>query len=1027
MGKDTNAELLTANNNASYKTVNGVTYFKLVSEFEGDYTKNCGLLGSEMDENFYFLRGYDIEDVTYDKETKTLIITRVDKDYDPMEINIGEEIASDRPEFSFDKETGKLTITYPDGTEMVVDGFLVEGSERVSVASDSSLTGNGTTFRPLGLSPMWKTGTYAPASELLDLEADSSDWGKPITTACEEKGIHISGGLRIVSKEKMTKFGFLYPYSGVEKIEDALRESGSEWRVPSKEDWDELLDSMETEEHQVHGETEQIGFVGENAGAILKSAEYWKESTNPEAAGVDSVGFNILPVGGVEERNSWMRPDDGSSDDYDDDIEGFGEFAGYWSTTSGSDGGIYTKVFTYYEPRVNNYKATKDMLFGVRLVKEYNIEDGLDSDNEDILGFTYPIAKIQGRCKNYAKIWTLKNFYNEPDYFGGKASREWSAATEDELGLETVYFVNEWDGSRWFKKQLQEGDSIVILSKDGGDDYHEYRLIHGELVDTLKNAEDLISGATAELVENLDALSAATEGLGTALEELGENLSALSAATIEEEERASAAEMAIMDTVEEVSANVETLFNEVSELSGSTGDIDEKLDACIDNLETLSASVLSNETFIEAVSPIDANVRDEYVLKNAAGDELGEHIKIYKDSALLAVLHGYSGATGVTENDGQYSLSYNDDIDLSHEFIYFVYADKNGETKLIGLDLEKFVIESEFGNGLYVDPLTHKVSILVDPNDEGYISVGENGIKTDGISSALLEISESKAVDIVYDRDANSPKYIQMLLADGTLTDGFSASDFIKDSVLTSVSLEGQDLVFIWNDDANTKITVPLSSLSDVYVVASGSSSYLKIDGKNVSAIVDKDGGFAKTLSTTDYADNKAESAYTRAVDHIDAELAIINGDESVAGSIRHTVGDKFSKDLITGGLPATDVTLEEAKEHSLLRVINVNGEDRYYATSKATDMLFVSGDTTTNLNSYIASLESRISELEAENVELAGRVEALENAGLDENAVKDIIRNYLVGVSREIKIEESGDNLQIGFSDNAIFGDVSN
>ena len=39
-------------NNATYRVVDGVTYFKLKSEFDGDYTKHCGLLGEEIDENF---------------------------------------------------------------------------------------------------------------------------------------------------------------------------------------------------------------------------------------------------------------------------------------------------------------------------------------------------------------------------------------------------------------------------------------------------------------------------------------------------------------------------------------------------------------------------------------------------------------------------------------------------------------------------------------------------------------------------------------------------------------------------------------------------------------------------------------------------------------------------------------------------------------------------------------------------------------------------------------------------------------
>ena len=39
----------------------GVKYFKLHSDIPGDYTKNCGLLGNEIDENFYFLRSMDIK------------------------------------------------------------------------------------------------------------------------------------------------------------------------------------------------------------------------------------------------------------------------------------------------------------------------------------------------------------------------------------------------------------------------------------------------------------------------------------------------------------------------------------------------------------------------------------------------------------------------------------------------------------------------------------------------------------------------------------------------------------------------------------------------------------------------------------------------------------------------------------------------------------------------------------------------------------------------------------------------------
>ena len=50
----------------------GIIYYKLDPDyhFSGDYTKNCGLNGGEIDGNFQFLRGYDISsfDMSEDKE-----------------------------------------------------------------------------------------------------------------------------------------------------------------------------------------------------------------------------------------------------------------------------------------------------------------------------------------------------------------------------------------------------------------------------------------------------------------------------------------------------------------------------------------------------------------------------------------------------------------------------------------------------------------------------------------------------------------------------------------------------------------------------------------------------------------------------------------------------------------------------------------------------------------------------------------------------------------------------------------------
>jgi chromosome segregation ATPase len=51
---------------------NGVIYYKLNELYDGDFTKYCGLTGSEVDSNIHFLRGSDIDKIYWDAETEIL-------------------------------------------------------------------------------------------------------------------------------------------------------------------------------------------------------------------------------------------------------------------------------------------------------------------------------------------------------------------------------------------------------------------------------------------------------------------------------------------------------------------------------------------------------------------------------------------------------------------------------------------------------------------------------------------------------------------------------------------------------------------------------------------------------------------------------------------------------------------------------------------------------------------------------------------------------------------------------------------
>lgn len=460
-------------NNATYKVVDGVTYFKLKSEFEGDYTKNCGLLGEEIDRNFYFLRGFDIESIEVDKE-RNLIIKRIDKDYAPLIVNIGEKLG--QPTFEFNKNNGTILVTYPDGSTSTMEGFLIEGQD-LRIATDNTLNGDGTIYNPLKLAKVETTGTFSPVVEYLDLtNGDKIPVGK-------------GKGYRVVTKEKIDNFGCLYPFSAVKRIQAKLEETGSQWRVPSKKDWDELLNAMETNPlNRVH-ESNKCEWLGENAGAGLKSSAMWMEHqtlpTEVPTEGQDKAGLTIYPVGITPDRNEILKGEN-------NDAEGFTQIAGMWCNTFTEEGNAYVKIFGYNSAKVDQDTYGEGARMSIRLCKEYSY--GNFNEIETILGFPYPTVLVNSPCEdvNYIKIWTKINLYSDAESLDGIRSNEWSATTDSERGVEIVYFINEWDGTEWHKKPMKNGDSVVIINYNDAP-YHEWRIVNGVLVDTIDGIKEEFS------------------------------------------------------------------------------------------------------------------------------------------------------------------------------------------------------------------------------------------------------------------------------------------------------------------------------------------------------------------------------------------------------------------------------------------------------------------------------------------------------------------------------------------------------
>jgi hypothetical protein len=367
----------------------------------------------------------------------------------------------------------------------------------------------------------------------------------------------------------------------------------------------------------------------------------------------------------------------------------------------------------------------------------------------------------------------------------------------------------------------------------------------------------------------------------------------------------------------------------------------------------------------------------------------------------------------------------------------------------------------------YIDVVKTNIASEYTASDNVILETSKAYADSVGLN-VVNEINGKKVKDVTYD---NGNKVIKLIFADGTVSEGFDASEFVVDGMLDTVSFDDNtnEIKFIWNTSAGkSEFTIPLNKFVDQYTIADDSISFLKISSDNkISVIVDGGDGFAKTISTTEYANSVSENVYSRVnadikvlsgvidtqinqivsshtndmaslresiityVDNKDNTLlnkvsnnenaiAILNSDKKTEGSVLYRIENEFEKSLITDGAPATAISPDEASNvHSLIRQVTVNGEMRYYVSSKASEIYY--GDV--KLSDYITSIEVKNTELENRVKELEDR---LSNLGTDiEGTIKDIIKSYIVGTENEIKVIENENKLKIGFDDNAIFGEM--
>ena len=702
----------------------GLYYYKLISPYPDDVTKNCKLTVNEIDSNFLTLKDNDIKTAEFIREDKTLILTK----------NDGEKIIAPLNDVTYNLEvsTGStksgmsLTIKYDctEGEKIVtVNNILTYDNLRDVIGTDvltkvitnNTLKGNGTMDSPLSLAGVEKTGSYAPVIGVID------------TTKGNSLPEVAKLGTRYVTKEWVNDYGFLYNGDGVKEISEKLDIDKRGWRVPSKADWDALLNSIEPCKYRNHTSAKCHVELGKIAGLDLKTECGWvgqpdcectrtkpftgcvvdddvdyadddnmaspsdEPSEKPCGPGIDKYGMSILPAGAATVNTFGQSQ-----------TTAFKESAYFWTTSHinedlGQD--IYVKRFDWNKCGVYQIADCPSPYYSVRLVKDFDGSNYVGTVDFD--GITYDTLLFA----ESGQIWLASNY-------AGKQNISYKNYTEvnggEVLEKRTEYYINEWNGKYWERKRMNEADTVVVENpvydcsgktvevcwEDGEGVKHcvdvdiptisqnniEYRVytenescdkilvnVDGAVVERVLNVvlpmleQERVERISAD-TELWEALSAETEERISAETELWDAISAETDERIAADEELSGA----IDTVrEDLEAETERAISAETILDEK---IDEEIERAISAETALDEKIdEESERAISAETALDEKIDEEIERATEREDEIEQELfeEIERATATEAEISGLTIVTSDDKNPYTLRVSANEDDENS--------------------------------------------------------------------------------------------------------------------------------------------------------------------------------------------------------------------------------------------------------------------------------------------------------------------------------------------------------------------------
>lgn len=400
----------------------------------------------------------------------------------------------------------------------------------------------------------------------------------------------------------------------------------------------------------------------------------------------------------------------------------------------------------------------------------------------------------------------------------------------------------------------------------------------------------------------------------------------------------------------------------------------------------------------QETSSADSNAREIYQLQyggNASkGTAIGDVIKVYKDSSLVNVTLGHVDDTLSGEDSSTHESSSSTIVSgTGSEALCFVYQLANGNYKLQAVNVESFLQESEFKDGLTVDSTNHQVSVKIGnglefdstadadgnkpinvkvdtaANGNEFLSVSANGIKVSGVSTAIT--NAINALDVTTDAAVAGQYVAAIEQTDGVVAVKTRAN--VADAVLTGYdkgSSAPQTTAVAATDDVKTAI----SKLEWQITAANAGVDALDAevtsnDGTNVQVkVTEVNGKITAVNVTTDNTINSTD--LTDAIEELDADLdatgAAAHGGTFVMSGVTEVDGVLTSVDSVeveaAGAAAAAKSTIDAYTVNSKAISTNpvLNGSDiALTGYAKGADGTAVSASDSVNV--AIGKLENQV------------------------------------------------------------------